>query len=307
MNPIKVLDLSHRLPGPLATHVLQATGAQVTKVEDITFGDPFKDGFFKEMDPSFSNWYEELNKGKNLVTLDFKDPKSIPDMERLIGENDIILNALPSKIAEKFGLKEETLKEKFQEKVFLKMVGSKKEKAGMHDLNVLARLGLLELFLHDKPLGSIQAPPFLPFGGISFGAYLSSQALASLLKARTQKKCVFETVSLEESVEILLKPFFSHQLQKTGQRGFLHNGRYPCYNLYPLKGKGFLAVAALEPKYWQRFCEELDLGLSDSQRFDFKTPQVFEEIKEKTLELTPEAAKELFQNKDCCVDIVALS
>ena len=39
-------------------------------------------------------------------------------------------------------------------------------------------------------------------------------------------------------------------------------GAIPCYDLYPTKDGGRLALATLEPKFWQRFCravERLDL------------------------------------------------
>ena len=59
-----ILDLSHRLPGPLAGKVLADMGAEVIKVEDQKFKDPFIHGLFAEMDPSFPHWYEELNSNK---------------------------------------------------------------------------------------------------------------------------------------------------------------------------------------------------------------------------------------------------
>lgn len=307
LEDFTVLDLSHRLPGPLSTHVLAELGAKVIKIEDETFGDPFKDGFFKEMDPSFSHWYSSLNAKKSIETYDFKDP-SFPEILRdKIRSSDIILNGLPSKLMKKFF--EDTFFDTLQgPKAIIKMTGSKKSSGGMHDLNVMARLGLLGLYLKDKTTKKEKVnPPFLPIGGISYGSFLATSALSALLKAQKSKQIVEETFALDDAVEILLSPFYSKDLQKTSQLSFLHNGRYPCYNLYPLKDEGFLAVAALEPKYWGRFCEILNLSLSQEAKFHISDDSVFDAILEKTISMDSFAAKKLFDGQDCCVDIVTSS
>ena len=56
-----ILDLSHRLPGPMAGKLLGDLGARVIKVEDKKFKDPFIYGLFAEMDNSFPIWYENIN------------------------------------------------------------------------------------------------------------------------------------------------------------------------------------------------------------------------------------------------------
>ena len=307
LKGFKVLDLSHRLPGPLGAHCLSALGAQVTKLEDRDFGDPFKDGFFKEMDPSFSNWYKELNLYKEVQVHSFKEESFQETLHASIKEADIIILGLPEKLLKKFSLTEEEIRNNadFMEKAFIKMAGSRNKTGGMHDLNVLAKSGLLELFLSQEVQDNIIAPPFLPIGGISYGSFLASAALATLLKAKREKSAIIELFTLEEAVETILKPFFSQELKETGQRSFLHNGRYPCYNLYPLKDSGVLALAALEPKYWQRFCALLDLELSDLDRFHHEDDRVFCLIKDRLKSLSQTEAERLFHNKDCSVDIVA--
>ena len=58
LEGIKILDFTHRLPGPLAGKILSDMGAEVIKVEDIKHKDPFLSGMFSEFDQSFENWYE---------------------------------------------------------------------------------------------------------------------------------------------------------------------------------------------------------------------------------------------------------
>ena len=67
-----ILDLSHRLPGPMAGKLLGDLGAKVIKVEDKKFKDPFIFGLFAEMDNSFPIWYENINKNKEIQKIRFK-------------------------------------------------------------------------------------------------------------------------------------------------------------------------------------------------------------------------------------------
>lgn len=314
LKHFKVLDLTHRLPGPLAGHLLQDLGAQVIKVEDENFGDPFLDGFFKKMDPSFSHWYQSLNDGKNIQRFSLKE--NIQRLKEFIQNADIVLMGLPFKLQQSLGVTfEEMSNERAQNSpvVFLEMIGSHDSSKGMHDLNALAQSRLLDLYLYEvthlDPQISPEriAPPFLPFAGIGYGAMISNMALGSLLKAKEEKCSQKEIISLEESVNSLLGPFYSPELEKTGQKTFLHNGRYPCYNIYPLADKGHLAVACLEPKYWQRFCDLLGLNLKEEQRFEFQDKTIFKTIQKKASELTYSQALELFNDQDCCVDLIGAS
>ena len=58
---IKILDLTHRLPGPLAGMVLSDLGYDVIKIEDEKHKDPFLAGAFSDFDDSFEDWYRVLN------------------------------------------------------------------------------------------------------------------------------------------------------------------------------------------------------------------------------------------------------
>ncbi|MCF8060585.1 MAG: CoA transferase [Bacteriovoracaceae bacterium] len=307
LSNLTVVDLTHRLPGPLAGHLLSQMGAKTIKIEDNKFGDPFLDGFFKKMDPSFSLWYQALNEGKEIQRFSLKE-ETTRLIETLKGA-DIILMGLPEKLQFQLGVDFESLK-KISTKTFslIEMTSSHSIKKGMHDLNALAKSRLLDLYLYNQSKSHEDQkrvrPPFLPMAGIGYGAILAQQALAAFILAKELGVSQTSTVSLEESVDSLLTPFFNEELSTTGQREFLHNGRYPCYNLYPLKDVGHLAVACLEEKYWLRFCELLGLGLEEQDRFEFDDPKVFKIIEKTISALTYDDAQKIFRGQDCCVDVL---
>ena len=101
------LDLSHRLPGPLAGNLLGGLGAQVIKVEDKLYQDPFNDGLFSKMDDAFKDWYKGLNNKKEIRKLDFSDQEDRRSLETLVQNSDGIIMGLPSKVRHKLKLTNE--------------------------------------------------------------------------------------------------------------------------------------------------------------------------------------------------------
>lgn len=285
----------------MAGYLLASLGANVEKWEDNTFGDPFKDGLFKSMDPSFAQWYDELNSQKKIVKKEFKDSQFAKELKEAILESHIVIMGLPKKLQEKFGVTKEDLETQKASVVVLEMTASHKETVGLHDLNILAMKKLLHLHVRDASRERRLAPPFLPVAGIGYGTYLALQGLAWLRKAEEEKTVIYKTFSLEESVESIYSPFYSQTLQESGQDTFLHNGRYPCYSLYPLKDEGWLAVASLEEKYWERFVETLGLDLKPEDRFHHRDESIFNLIEAKVSEMSFSHAQSLFGPLDACV------
>jgi crotonobetainyl-CoA:carnitine CoA-transferase CaiB-like acyl-CoA transferase len=50
LTGMTIVDLSHRLPGPLCGKLLNDLGANVIKIEDHIFQDPFLSGLFAQFD-----------------------------------------------------------------------------------------------------------------------------------------------------------------------------------------------------------------------------------------------------------------
>ena len=105
------IDLSTRLPGPLAGNLIGGLGGKVIKVEDHNIQDPFKKGLFSEMDECFPDWYKSLNDKKEIVRFDFKDKKDCEKIHQLIKTSDGIIMGLPPKVRENMKLTESDLKQ----------------------------------------------------------------------------------------------------------------------------------------------------------------------------------------------------
>ena len=90
LSGITVLDLTRVLSGPYCTMLLADMGARVIKVEQPGKGDdtrawgpPFLDGE--------SAYFLSINRNKESVTLDFKQPDGRDVLERLIAQADVLV------------------------------------------------------------------------------------------------------------------------------------------------------------------------------------------------------------------------
>jgi crotonobetainyl-CoA:carnitine CoA-transferase CaiB-like acyl-CoA transferase len=299
---LKILDLTHRLPGPLAGKVLSDLGYEVIKIEDEKHKDPFLSGMFSTFDDSFEDWYKELNQTKKIVRLDFKSPNIKSLIKVYLDEADGVLLSLSPKLKDILGLDDESLKSLNRPIAVVELEASKSHQKAMHDLNALALSGFLSLHVAHKN-DQIVDPPFFPVAGIAFGQQVATQLLANIIAAREQKALIKSVSYLFETAESILSPFWSKELQSQKRTKFLHNGAYPCYSLYRLKDGNYVALAAVEDKFWSDFIELFHVSLPLDQRFD-KNPNSFQKVADTFAKLDSSEIENMTRDKELCISIV---
>lgn len=294
LKDFKVVDLTHRLPGPLAGKIFTDLGASVTKIEDLKFKDPFLAGLFNESDDHFIKWYEELNSKKELVRFDFKGDDAKEKMREQLNEAQVLLLAQPKKINDLLGISKETLLKGFPDLTVIELKAGDGLFKNLHDLNALALAGLLDMHIESRNNNVIH-PPFLPVSGISFGHWVATKALASVVAKER-----WVEASLQEATENILVPFRS---SGNGLPRYLHNGKFPCYCLYKTNDDHALAIAAVEDKFWRRFLEIFKLDLTMEDRFD-TSEKVFNIISEKISSFSKNDIQSMLDGEDICLTLV---
>lgn len=285
LHKINVLDLTGRLPGPMATYHLQKMGANVFKVEVPNREDPFLNQDLKKMAPLFFEWYQNLNKDKVILNLPLSSLR-----EKFKDKLDLVVTTLsPSKIRA-LGLDEVS-------DLFL-YVTSDEKNSGMHDLNALARLGILSLYITNKK-EPVVSPPFLPIAGVSFSYEIALTALSHLISKKRGQKHI--QISMLDSIESGLTPLLPSA--KLMQQKHLHNGLFPCYNLYRLKDGHYAALACVEEHYFLDFCEAFKLHLPAESRFD-TTGKVTKKLSKLFNELTYEELLIKTSSHDYCLSLI---
>lgn len=289
LSDIQVLDLTQRLPGPLSTSILFDLGAQVTKVEPPNKEDAFV--LFAKEDPLFKFWYDSLNKKKKII----KTNHSFNQLKQLINKSQIVITGAGQKITE------EILENAQGPLAVIEVCGSSANVA-MHDINALALTASFELYTHNRKEGVID-PPHLPIAGITFGQHLATTAIAAFHKAKMNKSPVHHKVYIDDVVKQIYDHFWGEGLEAELGSKFLHNGKYPCYNLYRSKDGHYLALAAVEDKFWLKFTEISKLPLQIEDRFD-TSETTFNLLKKYFNNLTLSEIKNLFSSEDICLTTI---
>lgn len=235
LRGVRVLNLAVNAPGPAAAARLLGLGAAVVKIEPPG-GDPLR-----KFCPS---WYRELSRSQKIVPLDLKTPKGRARLSRFLAASDLLLTAHRRAALERLGLGWRDLHAKFPRLCQVALVGypAPRENTPGHDLTYQAEVGLL-------------APPKLPptlWLDLASAERMASAALGLLLLRQRSGKGACAEVAIGDTANAFAAPL-RHRL--TAPTGFLGGGSAQ-YNLYRASD-GWVAVAALEPHFWQRLREEL--------------------------------------------------
>jgi crotonobetainyl-CoA:carnitine CoA-transferase CaiB-like acyl-CoA transferase len=300
---MKIIDLTWRLPGPLATYFLARQGMRVIKYEDAHHRDPFlKWGW----DAAFAEVYHAFQQPKELRLIDFSNPDDAAALHREIRTADAVVMGFPRRVEEKLGLTEEEIAREFEGVCFTRLGFRSGEDASAHDLNTMAQSNLLKMHILDRT-DDIIAPPFLPVTGMFFSYHIAITVLTTALQQKGQQAPIQNWCYLQDAVDNAQQAYYPVSIQERTPATFLHNGRFPCYNIYRTADGGYLAMAAVEPKFWSRFralagLEELgdDDGLSHGDRAREVKQIILRRVKSKTTDQW----REIFAGENSCVDLV---
>lgn len=107
LDDLLIVDLSRVLAGPYATMVLADLGARVIKVERPELGDDSRHiGPFKSNDPAGgqSAYFASINRGKQSIALDLKDPADRVVFDALVAKADVLVENYRPGVMTKLGL-----------------------------------------------------------------------------------------------------------------------------------------------------------------------------------------------------------
>ena len=107
----RVVDFSHVMAGPYASHLLRVLGADVIKIESPGIGDAMRnygaDRRYDGMSPAFI----AVNAGKKSLVLNLKHPPALAAVRRLVGGADVVLENFRPGVMSRLGLDYESVRE----------------------------------------------------------------------------------------------------------------------------------------------------------------------------------------------------
>ena len=249
----RILDFSKLLPGPLATIWMAQQGAEVIKIESPHSPDPIR--FYPPMKNGVSVFYSALNTGKKSVSLDYRSDEGREQILKLVESSDVLVEQFRPGVMAKFGLGYEQVKAKNPKIILVSITGYGQEgemanRPG-HDLNYLALSGLLDGFRDEN------GTPIIPQAQLADVAGGSMMALNAVTSALLHRERTGEgqhlDVSMAKNVSVLQTLRAAEELETDSYGGHL-SGNLACYNIYECSDGRHVALGALEPKFWQKFC-----------------------------------------------------
>ncbi len=256
LEGIRILDLTRLLPGPFATLVLADLGADVVKVEDPRAGD-----YLRWMPPlagEQSGAFHALNRNKRSIALDLRHPLGAAAFRRLARRADAVVESFRPGVLDRLGVGYEALRAENAGIVLCSISGYGQDgpyaqRAG-HDLDYCAIAGVLAL--NGPP--AAPAPLGVQVADVAGGAWPAvAGILAALLRRRATGEGAHVDVSMTEgALAMLAMPLGISWARGTAlARGReLLGGGAACYGVYRTKDGRFVALGALEPKFFAGFC-----------------------------------------------------
>ena len=180
LTGLKVVDLSWFLPGPYLTLALADHGAEVIKVEPPE-GDPGR--AITPMDQRTSVFFRNLNRGKQSVVLDLRDPAGRDALLRLTDSADVLVESFRPGVAARLGFGYDTVSARNPRIVYCAITAFGQHGAygtrPAHDLALEALTGVLSLTLGDDGRPAI---PGIPIADLVSGLQGLSGVLMALLR-----------------------------------------------------------------------------------------------------------------------------
>jgi alpha-methylacyl-CoA racemase len=246
LTGLQVVELVGLGPGPFAGMLLADLGASVLCVDRIG-GAPGG----------------VLHRGKQVVSLDLKDPRGVEALLRLLENADALIEVFRPGVAERLGFGPSVCLARNPALIYGRLTGWGQEgpwaNLAGHDIDYIALAGALD------PLGRAGEPPTPPInvlGDFAGGGLLLAFGIMSALweRARSGVGQVVDAAMIDGAA-VLMAPFITGRMTGGwGPRGTnMLDTAAPFYEVYETADGKWMAVGAIEPQFNALLLDALDL------------------------------------------------
>ncbi|MEE8395591.1 MAG: CaiB/BaiF CoA-transferase family protein [bacterium] len=256
LDGVLVVAVEQAVAAPLTTVRMADVGARVIKVERQ--GGDFARAYDREADGE-SLFFMWLNRGKQSLVADFKDPADSALLHRILGRADVFVQNLSPGAAARAGFGSAALRQKYPRLITCDITGYGEEGAyaemRAYDMLVQAESGLASV------TGTPDAPGRIGVSAVDIGT--GTNALTGILAALYRRERTGQgsgvSISMFDSMVDWMAwnlMFFDHAGKTFPRTGLTHPLVAP-YGAYRLKGGGELMIAVQNEREWRRLAVEV--------------------------------------------------
>ncbi|MFF9360045.1 CaiB/BaiF CoA transferase family protein [Streptomyces griseoluteus] len=296
LSGVRVVELAGIGPGPFAAMLLADLGADVVRVDR-------PDGPGLGIDPA----RDVTNRNKRSVVVDLKARDGAARVLGLAERADVLIEGYRPGVAERLGVGPADCHARNPRLVYGRMTGWGQdgplaERAG-HDASYIAVTGTLGM------IGRPGEPPALPanlLGDYAGGSlYLVVGVLAALHHARaTGTGQVVDAAIVDGTAHLsaMIHGMLAAGAWQDRRAANLLDGGCPYYGTYETADGRYMAVGALEPRFYAEFLRLLDLdGLADAHHDPARWPELRERVAARFKSGTRSEWTSRFEGTDACV------
>ncbi|MFT3818884.1 MAG: CaiB/BaiF CoA-transferase family protein [Rubrivivax sp.] len=255
LKGLKVIEMPAIGPVPFCGMLLADLGADVLRIDrtqDSGLGIPIETRF------------DLLGRGKRSLALDLKSPADRDTVLGLADKADVLLEGFRPGTMERLGLGPDAVQQRNPRLIYGRMTGWGQEgpmaQAAGHDINYIALAGALAAIGHED---ARPVPPINLVGDFGGGTlYLAMGVLAALHERQSSGRGQVVDTAMVDGTASLMTVFHGLLAQGVWQdaRGVndLDSGA-PWYDTYACKDGGYVAVGALEGKFFAELVGKLGL------------------------------------------------
>jgi crotonobetainyl-CoA:carnitine CoA-transferase CaiB-like acyl-CoA transferase len=259
LDGICVIDLSPMMPGHFCSMILADLGARVIAVE--------RPGTGHFSRTTVRGSFESVNRNKESLTLDLKQPAAQEVLHRLTRDADVVLEGFRPGVVARLAADYDTLRSVRPDLIYCAISGYGQDGPYRdlpgHDPNYLAVAGVLSIA--GDPLGPPEGVVGASMADLS-GAWFAAIAILAALRAR-------DKYGIGQYIDVALADT-SYALMQSRMIEYLVNDRPSKEKLMSRPGIGvfatsdgrFITIGAAENHFWRSLCTVLGLqewGLAD--------------------------------------------
>ena len=217
-----------------------------------------------DQEETFAPGLDLRGRNKRSVSIDLKQPKGRETVLRLASKADVLLEGFRPGVVERLGIGPDACLALNPALVYGRATGWGREgplaQAAGHDINYIALTGALDMI---GPKDGAPVPPLNLVGDYGGGAlYLAFGVTSALVEARGSGRGQVVDAAMVDGVTSLLTVFHAFRQGGTlvGERGSNGlDGGAPYYTTYKTHDQRYVAVGAIEPRFYAVLIEKLGL------------------------------------------------